>query len=411
MNRPNKLFHIVLIGLLMSLLTVSNDLVLPAFPALREGLFMTTHEVELTLSALLLGFGCSQLFWGIVADQHGRRIVLLSGLGVYTLASLQCAVTLHINALFIARIFQGIGMGAAVVSGRAMVRDVFTPEEAPRAFARSLSILGLFSALSPAMGSLLLHWFPRHTWHVPYMALFVFGWLCWALVAWGFKETLPATPRPALSAEQVLKSVGHILKNSSFQRLILALSVGFAILFTYLASSPFIFMSHFGLSNRVYGALMALTGMAYLAATLCSHALLKRCPVHVTMGLGVSLSVLTSLSMLCITLGWLGEPTWPMMLFCYMGITFSHGIHQPCAQASLVAPFPESAGTAAALGGAMLSIAAYIAGVLLSAYLDQTLVHLALLFCSWSALLAIPVWLYWYLRYRKDKLYALTLVA
>ncbi|HMZ87528.1 MAG TPA: MFS transporter, partial [Giesbergeria sp.] len=75
---------IVVLALLLSIQPVTTDLYLPALPALTRDLGASVATGQLTLSALLLAFGCSQLVWGPLSDRFGRRPVLLAGLCIYT---------------------------------------------------------------------------------------------------------------------------------------------------------------------------------------------------------------------------------------------------------------------------------------------------------------------------------------
>ena len=71
---------ILVLALLLSIQPVTTDLYLPALPALTRSLGAPLSAAQLTLSGLLLAFGCSQMVWGPLSDRFGRRPVLLAGL-------------------------------------------------------------------------------------------------------------------------------------------------------------------------------------------------------------------------------------------------------------------------------------------------------------------------------------------
>ena len=73
---------VLLLALLLGLQPVTTDLYLPALPALTQGFGASMVQAQLTLTALLLAFGTSQLFWGPLSDKWGRRPVLLGGVCV-----------------------------------------------------------------------------------------------------------------------------------------------------------------------------------------------------------------------------------------------------------------------------------------------------------------------------------------
>ena len=112
------------LALLLGLQPVLTDLYLPALPLLSRELAAPMSAVQLTMSALILAFGLSQLAWGPVADRFGRRPVLLASLALLLLASIGAALAPHIGWLVFWRTAQGASMAAGVVCARAMVRKI-----------------------------------------------------------------------------------------------------------------------------------------------------------------------------------------------------------------------------------------------------------------------------------------------
>ena len=55
---------VLLLAMLLGLQPITTDLYLPALPALTEGFNASMVQAQLTLTALLLAFGTSQLVWG-----------------------------------------------------------------------------------------------------------------------------------------------------------------------------------------------------------------------------------------------------------------------------------------------------------------------------------------------------------
>ncbi|MBA4263414.1 MAG: Bcr/CflA family drug resistance efflux transporter, partial [Comamonadaceae bacterium] len=82
---------VLMLSLLLGLQPITTDLYLPALPTITQGFGAAMPQAQLTLSALLLFFGLSQLVWGPLSDRFGRRPVLLTGSVLYVLASLASA--------------------------------------------------------------------------------------------------------------------------------------------------------------------------------------------------------------------------------------------------------------------------------------------------------------------------------
>ena len=108
--------HVVLmLSLMLGMQALTTDLYLPALPQLRNDLAASMPQMQLTLTALLISFGLSQLAWGPISDRWGRRPVLLFGLWTYTLASLACMWAPSTESLIAWRAIQGVAMGAVMM--------------------------------------------------------------------------------------------------------------------------------------------------------------------------------------------------------------------------------------------------------------------------------------------------------
>jgi DHA1 family bicyclomycin/chloramphenicol resistance-like MFS transporter len=146
---------VLLLSLLLGLQPVTTDLYLPALPALTEGFGASMAQAQLTLTALLLSFGLSQLVWGPLSDRFGRRPVLLWGMVAYVAASVGSALAASMDLLIVWRTVQGAAMGAGVMGARAVVRDLYQPVDAARAMSKGLSGLGVIACASAPLGGLL----------------------------------------------------------------------------------------------------------------------------------------------------------------------------------------------------------------------------------------------------------------
>jgi DHA1 family bicyclomycin/chloramphenicol resistance-like MFS transporter len=186
---------VLLLSLLLGLQPVTTDLYLPALPALTEGFGASMAQAQLTLTALLLSFGLSQLVWGPLSDRFGRRPVLLWGMVAYVAASVGSALAASMDLLIVWRTVQGAAMGAGVMAARAVVRDLYQPVDAARAMSKGLSGLGVIACASAPLGGLLSDLFG---WRATLLGVAVFGAAALALIALRFEETVPPANRRAL---------------------------------------------------------------------------------------------------------------------------------------------------------------------------------------------------------------------
>src|SRR5450631_1073482 len=105
----------VLLAALTAIGPLSTDMYLPSLPDISRQLGASTAQVQLTISAYLVGFAVGQIFYGPISDRHGRKPVLLAAVGLYCLASLACALSKSIEMLILARAFQALGGSGGIV--------------------------------------------------------------------------------------------------------------------------------------------------------------------------------------------------------------------------------------------------------------------------------------------------------
>ena len=144
---------VLTLALLLGVQPITTDLYLPALPGLTQELAASMAQAQLTLTALLLAFGVSQLFWGPLSDRFGRRPILLWGMSAYVVASIGSAFSPTIDMLIVWRTLQGVAMGAAVMCARAIVRDLYAPAQGASVMSKGLSGLGLIACLSAPLGA------------------------------------------------------------------------------------------------------------------------------------------------------------------------------------------------------------------------------------------------------------------
>jgi MFS transporter, DHA1 family, multidrug resistance protein len=378
---------VFVLALLMGIQPITTDLYLPALPALTQGFGASMAQGQLTLSALLLAFGLSQLVWGPLSDRFGRKPILWTGLAIYTLAAIGSAFALTIDLLIIWRILQGVAMGAVVMCGRALVRDLYAPVDGVRVMSKGLSGLGVLACLSGPVGGFLSgHWGTR----VTLLALAVFGAFALLVVALKFKETIVNTNPKALEPSTLVSTWWMILKNPTFLTYSALSSASYGVLFTFLASSSFVFIKLFGYSTTAYGWVMFGMSFNYITGTFLCRWLMQRYGIKRTVAIAGVLSLVGGTILGVLALTQVFSP-WAVMLPFYL-IAIGHGIHQPCGQTGAIGPFAQAAGAASALNGFAMMLVAFVTGAWLSNHFDGSTMPLAMAVWFWTVCLSIISW-------------------
>lgn len=203
---------ILILGALSAFGPLAIDFYLPAFPAMAAAFGTDEKHVQLTLAAYFLGLSIGQLAYGPVADRFGRRMPLLVGVGLFTLASLVCAFAPSLEWLIAARFLQALGGCAGMVISRAVVSDKCDAVGSAKVFSQLMLVMGLAPILAPMLGGLLVN---LYGWQSIFIALTVFSALSALAVAVGLPESLPANqPRQPLSG--ALRQYGRLLSDRIF---------------------------------------------------------------------------------------------------------------------------------------------------------------------------------------------------
>ena len=389
-TRMSPLLVVLILALLLGLQAVTTDLYLPALPAIRDVFGAGMGEIQLTLTALLLAFGLSQLVWGPLSDRFGRRPILVGGMAAYVGASLACTLAPGMGWLIAARTVQGVAMGAAVMAARAVVRDLYAPAQGATVMSKALTGLGIIACTCAPLGGWLTD---TVGWRYTLLAVSLFGLATLGMLVWRFEETL-AQPNPkALQWRSLLRANLEILRHPTFRAWCALSSGSYLGLFTFLASSSFVFTRSLGYSKTAYGLFMLTMSLAYIVGTFWCRWMLRRTSVHRTVAVAAVLTLSAGVLMAALAHAghdqdWYGA--WAVMVPIYL-FMFGHGVHQPCGQSGAVAPFPTKAGTASALNGFLMMLGAFFMGGWLGQHMDEPVLALAdgmLLWCTFIALVA-----------------------
>src|SRR4030081_1179854 len=138
--------YVLCVGMLMIVLDVT--VVNVALPSMQTDLGFSQSSLAWVINAYLIAFGGLLLLAGRFGDLVGRKNVFMSGLGLFTVASLLCGLAQSQEVLVAARFVQGIGgaMTSAVALG--MIVTMFTE---PRERAKAI---GVYAFVASAGGSI-----------------------------------------------------------------------------------------------------------------------------------------------------------------------------------------------------------------------------------------------------------------
>jgi MFS transporter, DHA1 family, multidrug resistance protein len=375
MLRHSRRFRWSFAALLAALATLgpfSIDAYLPAFAGIQQSLGASTIEIQQTLSGYLFAFGVMFLFHGALSDSFGRRPVILAALAIYTVASVGAALAQTVQGLILWRIAQGLSVGAGMVVGRAMIRDLFGAEDAQRLMSMVTLFFGLAPAIAPVVGGWL---FVGLGWRAIFWALSGVGLVLIAVSARFLPETLPETGRQPFHPVALLKGYEEVGINLPFLFLSLAAGFNFNAFFLYIVSAPAFLGKHLGLGPEQYAWLFVPSIAGIMIGSQLSGRAAGRLTAHQTVARAYVFMSVAAAANLAYTL--LATPSipWAMVPIFFYGIGFAMAM--PSISLITLDLFPTRRGMAASLQGFVSGMVNTLTAGLLSPALSPSLGSLA----------------------------------
>lgn len=363
---------ILILGALSAFGPLAIDFYLPGFPAIALAFGTDEKHVQLTLASYFLGLSIGQLAYGPVADRFGRRVPLLFGVGLFTVASLACAFAPNLEWLIGARFVQALGGCAGMVLSRAIVSDKCNPVESAKVFSQLMLVMGLAPILAPMLGGLLVN---VYGWQSIFLALTIFSALSSLAVAFGLPESMPADhPRQPLSG--AFGQYRRLLADRVFLGHALTGGVAIAGMFSYIAGSPFVFIKLYGVPPEHYGWLFGVNAAGFILTAQVNARMVGRFGPAWLLSRAVWVYLAAALTMLLIA-SQHTEKLWPLLvpLFVYIA---SLGYIIPNSSACAMTGQGKRAGSASALLGCLQFSVAAGAAALVGVLHDGTAVPMAM---------------------------------
>ena len=217
------------------------DTYIPAFPTIANDLGASALQMQQTFSVYLIGFAVMFLFHGALSDSFGRKPIILWGLSVFLIGTLGCAMSGTIGQLLFFRTLQGVSVGAGMVVGRAMIRDLFIDADAQRLMSMVTMWFGLAPAVAPIIGGFL---FSHYGWHSIFWFVAIFTLVLIVMSVFAFHETLPEEKRQSFRLQPLLAGYREVGANLPFLLLSFAAGFNFNGFFLYILSAPVFLPEH-----------------------------------------------------------------------------------------------------------------------------------------------------------------------
>ncbi|WP_434052186.1 MAG: multidrug effflux MFS transporter [Roseibium sp.] len=360
--QQNRTVEAPSLGVLIAISTVSPlamQIYLPSLAGMMIVFSASAGEIQLSMSAYFIAVAVSQLFWGPLSDQFGRRPVIIAGMALFVAGTLWCLFAQSIEWLIAARVLQAAGGSAGMVLARAIVRDIYGPARAASRIGYVMMGMTVMPTIAPALGGVLDQYYG---WQGGFflllligMGVFITSYLC-----------LPETNHIRSSAGfgRAFRAYRSLTGEPLFWSYALTASFAALTYFAYLGGAPFIAAQLLSLSAAEMGLYFMLVAIGYICGNFLSGRFSERVGLYPMIISG------TLLSLLCVALmggfASAGIVT-PASIFLPMFVLgLGNGICLPSTISGAVSVRPEHAGSASGLVASMQVSLGAAAGTLVA---------------------------------------------
>lgn len=252
---------ILMTVILMDLLAgMEFDLFVPSFPELQNHFHLSPLLVESLLSVNFLGYCISLFFVGGLADNFGRKPIILLGLVVFIVGSLCCLWAPSYSFLLIGRFLQGIGIAAPAILSFLIIADAYTLKQQQFWMAMLNGTKNTAVAIAPVIGSYITLYFH---WQGNFTTLLILGLI--ALVM-----TLVFIPYIAPEHKETLSFKGYIplFQSNSLMLLMMNIIFMFVPYWIFVGMSPLLYMKDLHVSLAHFGYYQGVLALVFAAGSV-----------------------------------------------------------------------------------------------------------------------------------------------
>jgi DHA1 family bicyclomycin/chloramphenicol resistance-like MFS transporter len=336
----------LLLGLLAAVPYSGIDINLPALSATGATLSASASDVGLTMSAFVLSLALMPLMYGPASDRFGRKPIVLFGILLFVMGSVACALAPSLPVLLACRVAQGVG--AAMGTIFAIIRDLFDGNAARIKIANVMVAVNVATMVAPTAGATLL---TLGNWRLIYAVQAGIGLILLLAVLFGLSESarIDLTLRPnSAIVSSYLRVLTHPV---SFGYVLVGAASG-ATVFAYVTGASLFFIGVVELRPDQYGLIFSGCSAAIMRGAFLDGRLSRRgIASGDVLATGLKLMTTGSVMLLAMTMGGLRSPALFAGLLIVVALAF--GLSVPNVMSATMQPLPEIAGAVSAAAGSV----------------------------------------------------------
>ena len=324
-----------------SLITpLSLDMYTPAVPGMARYFDTDVSLVNMTLVGYYAFFALGMLVFGPMSDKHGRRPVLLAGVGLYSVSSAACTLSPTIEFLIGARIAQALGAGAISAVCTAAVKDSFQTYYREKILSVIQVLFVVGPATAPVIGAGVV---AVADWRMTFWILAAIGVGCLALTVL-FEETLDEKERSRGNFFHTMAQLVVVGKNPGFMTFLLLTSLFEIPFMGYIAVGSYIYVDFFDTGEVGYSLFFAVAAIVMAAGPFIWLVASKRVSVIRFTTFMLAFSIAMGIVMLLV-----GQSSPYAFCACFIAFAMAESCTRPYSMNILLEQQARDAGSASAL--------------------------------------------------------------
>ena len=337
--RSSVLLLIILI-LATALGPLAMSSFLPALPEIQKAFETSSAVAQLTMSVSMVTMAVFALIYGTMADRHGRRPVLITGIGVAVIGSLACGIAPSIEWAIVGRALQAAGSTSGMILTRVIVYDVYGDKRSASVLGYIIATMTMAPLVGPIIGGVLIE---EYSWRYIFFGVSGLAFLLWILTLVSLPETQkePQTERGPLIPVADYKA---ILVRPDVRNFLMFFALSQSTFMAFLAGVPYLIAGHYNMPATLYGFFIAPVAVGYAAGGLLAgryadrvphYTLVTRCAWASTLAVVIGVTLVAS--------GW--DSPWAICLPAAL-VSVAIAFATPAAQTEILSAAGRHAGSA-----------------------------------------------------------------
>lgn len=272
----------------------SMDMMLPSLPHIADFFAVPEDQAKMLISVFMIGQFATVLFWGIVADQIGKRLALFLGMALFFIGSVLSIYASSMYWLLICRFIQGAGAVVVPVAGWALIQDLYPKDDSARIMAVIGTLISVVPLFAPVVGGKIDVLFG---WQAILYCIAAYSFVLCILMLLHPQYSLTRSQRVPLSLKAKLGIYALVLKNRTFVAYISLFGLLNCGEWCFLTVAPF-YYAHEHMRPDHVGILLMLAAFGYVVGSALASKLLRYFGVDKVILWGIWLALLSSLALL-----------------------------------------------------------------------------------------------------------------